>query len=418
MEQIKRAAFILLLVASIGMSMLIGQEDSVVPMSPMYFAIVLPALVIPFLWLPKMVAAAIGKGWSLVAFGVLAGGWQLILGEYRTMLQLALFVWVLLWILALDVRLSTRHYLVLFAAAIAAGIFGYLVLGNNPWGVLPGTTSRDYLVWRLSFFPSVVLTGLFALFAAIVVAENRDAFRVRLSANLAAFYFLIFSFVRTALVSGAIYAPLAAWFAMKRPGWRIMFFVPLAVALGVHGFILLAPHVLVHLQDVDLVARLLLRGRTNLEVADVFEQLSRPWIWQKHIEFFLQSPYLMGLGNFDFFALAVPEPGPDQAYLSGSEALLTRLLATYGLPTLLLFWFFGARLYEHARNNDYLGCAIFPVVIILAMNYGSVLHPTNFLFVLYFLLMIHGRKSFAEFAQADKTAPIEGEAPIAESKTA
>jgi hypothetical protein len=126
----------------------------------------------------------------------------------------------------------------------------------------------------------------------------------------------------------------------------------------------------------------------------------------------------MGLGNFDFFSLAVPVPEPNQPVLSGSEALVTRLLATYGWPAFFLIYFMVARLYQHARAGDYLVCAIFPGVVILAMNYGSVLHPSSFLFVLYFQLLIHGRKTFADNVREDMTSARAADPHIRESNSA
>lgn len=418
MADLKRISYGGFIVLSILMSMLVGQDTAVRPYSPAYFAIVLPALVVPLLWWRGIAAAAVGIGWPLLVFALVAGGWQLAMGDYRAVIQLVLFVWVLLWICALDVRLSTRDYMVLFAGSIIVGCMGYFVLDNNPWGYLPRMTSSDFTIWRLSFFPSVVLTGLFSLFVLIAVAESRESFRLRLLSNMVGFYFLIFSFVRTAILAGAIYTPLAIWFSKVRENWRVLFLVPLVLVLVIHGSILVAPHFLVHFQDNEIVSRLLLRGKTGLDVQDVYEQISRPWIWQKHFEFFRDSPYMMGLGNFDFFSLAVPDPEPNQPVLSGSEALVTRLLASYGWPALFLILFMVARLYQHAKAGDYLGCAIFPGVVILAMNYGSVLHPSNFLFVLYFQLLIHGRKTFAENAGEDMTSTRAGEPPIRESISA
>jgi len=418
MPDLKRISYIGFIVLSIVMSMLVGQDSAVRPYSPVYFAVVLPALIVPLLWWRGMAKAALGIGWPLTVFAVLAGGWQLVMGDYRAVVQLFLLVWVLLWICALDVRLGTRAYFVMFAGAIVVGCVGYFALQNNPWGFLPRMTSSGFTIWRISFFPSVVLTGLFSLFLLIAVAESRESFRLRLLSNMAGFYFLIFSFVRTAMLAGALYAPLAVWFAKARQNWRVLFFVPIILVLFIHGAILVAPHFLVHFQDNEIVSRLLLRGRAGLDVKDVYDQIARPWIWQKHFEFFLSSPYLMGLGNFDFFSLAVPNPGPNQPVLSGSEALLTRLFATYGWPSFFLIWFMVARLYRHAKAGDYLGAAIFPGVVILAMNYGSVLHPSSFLFVLYFQLLIHGRKTFVDSVREDMTSPTSGDPHIRESNSA
>ncbi|MFN7092167.1 MAG: hypothetical protein ACK4P4_16640 [Allorhizobium sp.] len=276
------------------------------------------------------------------------------------MIQLFLFIWVLLWVCALDVSLSTRAYMVLFAGSIVLGCVGYFIFDNNPWGFLPRMTSSGFSVWRVSYFPNVVLTGLFSLVVLIAVAESRERFRLRLLSNLAGFYFLIFSFVRTAALAGAIYAPLAVWFASVRQNWRVLFFVPLILVVLIYGAILAAAHFLVHFQDYEILSRLLLRGRTGLDVEEVYDQISLPWIWQKHFEFFLSSHYLMGLGSFDFFSLAIPNPGPDQPVVSGSEAMLTRLLATYGWPALFVIFFMSRTALPACKGRRLSGLRHFP----------------------------------------------------------
>ncbi len=96
MADLKRISYGGFIVLSILMSMLVGQDTAVRPYSPAYFAIVLPALVVPLLWWRGIAAAAVGIGWPLLVFALVAGGWQLAMGDYRAVIQLYLFVWVLL----------------------------------------------------------------------------------------------------------------------------------------------------------------------------------------------------------------------------------------------------------------------------------------------------------------------------------
>lgn len=404
-RSIKYILYVLFIVNSISVSMLLHQEDSISPSSFLYFQIVLPAIFIPLVWIRGIFNYAVKDGWPLLSFLLCAGAWHLMTqGDVRAVLQLFLFTWVLLWCGALDIRLPTIGYLIIFLGAVLVGVLSYLTTDLNVWGLFPRETSKEYPVWRISFFPNIVLTGLFSLFAALTVAINRSRFWLRLFFNLLAFYFLVFSFVRTVFVSLAVFVVAAVWLSRRHTRSWVMFAVPLSLVFGIHLLIIMAPSVLVILQDNSLVSRLFLRGQTGLDASSVFAQLSRPWIWQQHVRIFLDSPYMMGAGNFDFQKLVGYTIG-GEAKAAGSESLLTRLLATYGLPVVMLFFFMMKSLVRLAKSRDAFGCAAFPIVIVIAMSYGSVLHPTSFLFVLYFQLMIHGRKMFAEYSFSNPDQP-------------
>ena len=404
-SSIKYVSYIFFIINSIFASMLLHQEDSITPFSYLYFQIALPAIFIPLIWIKEILKYAVKDGWPLLIFLLSAGVWHLMMhGDVRVVLQLFLFNWVLLWCGALDIRLPTIGYLVIFLGAVLVGVFSYLTTDLNVWGLFPRETGSDYPVWRVSFFPNVVLTGIFSLFAALTVAMNRSGFWLRLFFNLLAFYFLVFSFVRTAFVSLAVFVAAVVWFSHRQTRSWVMFAVPFCLAFGIHLLIIAAPSVLVILQDNSLISRLFLRGQTGLDASDIFAQLSRPWIWQQHVRIFLDSSYMMGAGNFDFQRLVGHAIG-GEAKAAGSESLLTRLLATYGLPTIMLFYFMMKSLLRLAKSRDAFGCAVFPIVIVIAMSYGSVLHPTNFLFVLYFQLMIHGRNMFAENSFSNPDQP-------------
>ena len=396
-KRVKQAALSLYLINTIVVAMLVGQEESLVLYSPLYFQMVLPTLLVPLLWVREIFQQIRKGGFLLLCFLVIAGGWQIADGQIRVLPQLILLIWALLWISALDIQFKTGHYLWLFLVAIVLGIAFSITLQNNPWGILPETTSAKYTVWRVSFFPSVVQTGLLALFAAIALAENRWRFLARLGTNIIIFYFLIFSFVRTVFISALIFAPLSYLFYVFRQSTRVLFGGALLICVTVPVAVLIAPYILFYAQDIDLISRLLLRNANDLSLEDITQQLMRAWIWQQHWEIFTQSDYLMGAGNFTFY---VPSD-PDTAPTNGSESLLTRLLATYGLPTLFLGLYFISVLWENAKRADYLGCAAFPIVITISLNYGSVLHPSSLLFFLYFNLMIHGRRIFADHEQSN-----------------
>ena len=191
---------------------------------------------------------------------------------------------------------------------------------------------------------------------------------------LIAIYFLVFSFVRAALLSALIYAVLRWWFSRwELPRPRRMFWTALCVSLGFVALTAVAAKLLYLTQDFSWVSVLMLRGKTGLTVDDIAYQLYRPWLWDQQLNLFLSSPWLMGWGSADFYRLvAITIENPDAIIISaGSEALPTRLLVVYGLPGLLFSVYLFARLRKLAMADDRWACACFPALFSLMMSWGA-----------------------------------------------
>src|SRR5882757_5696312 len=99
---------------SIVMQMVLGQEDVIVPYSLVYWTLVLPALVIPFWFTGELVEVFKGHGRTLFAFLICAGGFHLVRGDFRTVMQLILLVWVMAWCACDTIQISTADLVKIF----------------------------------------------------------------------------------------------------------------------------------------------------------------------------------------------------------------------------------------------------------------------------------------------------------------
>jgi hypothetical protein len=101
----------------------------------------------------------------------------------------------------------------------------------------------------------------------------------------------------------------------------------------------------------------------------------------------------MGWGSF---YQAMLDAGGTPIATTGSESLPTRLLATYGLAGVLFTFYLVRRLRVLAFRDDRWACACFPAIFVLMMNWGSVFHPTDGMFVILTLMVTKGSAGFIE----------------------
>jgi hypothetical protein len=92
---------------SIAIQMVLRQQDAIIRFSPVYWVLVLPALLIPLRFTGQIVEVFKGRGRALLVFLICAGGFHLVRGDFRTVLQLFLLVWVMAWCACDTVRIST-----------------------------------------------------------------------------------------------------------------------------------------------------------------------------------------------------------------------------------------------------------------------------------------------------------------------
>ncbi len=385
--------------------MIIGQDDVITRFSAIYWALVLPALVIPLWSLRQIAKFLLGPGILLLGFLVCAGTYHAARYDFQIVAQVSLLVWVIAWCACEDVRLSTDDIARIFIASIVLGALIALTTDLNPWGLFPGQTKMGYGAWRISFFPHIANSAVSSLIILMFLTRNSNEIRAHKIALVLCIYFILFSFVRTVLVASALYLFLHLIYRVtrsKRP--TVLFSVSVLITIASIGCEWSIVPVLDTLQTNPLVSRLLLRGEAGLSTFAIYEQLYRPWLWKEHTSIFISSPYLMGLGNFNLLDHVSGNLLPGLG-ASGSESFPTRLLASYGLPTLLLLVYLLGQLARVARSGDVWACACFPAIVFTMMNWGSVFHPTNAFFVLFFLL-IKGNGALVNQHDSVSSAPL------------
>lgn len=386
-------ALLLFIVISLIGIMGISQEETPEVGSPAYWLFVLPALLLPLTNLRALVRAWWGPARMIALFGLLGGAWHLARGDIKAVQQLFLIVWVLGWLASERAVLRIRHLTLLYLALVAGGTCLWLLTDLNQWGVVPGATLYEGLDWRISFFPNIANSAMLSLALVFILTADKGLARQHSVVLAIALYFVVFSFVRTATIALALYLFMRWWQLRKPRSVRARFWTALLLGILVNILVASSAAIITQLQSSELVSRLFLRSETNLSAEEVFAQLYRPWLWWQHLQLFWSSSAWMGLGSFDFFEIQLEELNVGTTP-AGNEALLTRLLATYGLPAFLFMGFFIGRLKDAARRNDQWALACFPAVVVLMMQWGSVFHPSDANGALLILIAIRGTYAY------------------------
>ena len=391
--------FLIYIALSLGVTMSLGQYYEEAG-GLVYWLLMLPVALLPLTRPTAMIRSAMGPGLPAMLFVILGGGWQFLRGDTSAALQAVLLGWGLVWVASSAARMKIDDLYKLYGAAVLVGLFVWIFSDVNQWGLLPGTTTAvGEAVWRVSFFPNVAYTGFFSMLVIMVAARDPRLFsRFGWVIISVAVYFVIFSFVRAAVV-GLFTFVLLAWLYRHNRSPSFLFWASLGMALFVNLGIAYSPAIFLAIQENPLISRLFLRGESGLSEYEIWQQLYRPYVWGEHIRQFLTSPWLMGWGTTDFNMLKSEALVIGQQQ-SGDISLPTRLLAQYGLPGLLLVVYFVVRLVKLAKARDAWGCACFPAVIMAMLHWGTLFHPTDFVFALCMILVFHGSRSLPDVAEA------------------
>ncbi len=392
-KQRRNFAMLLYIVLSLGVAMSISQEETPEIGSLGYWLLIAPSLLLPLTDVGAIFRALLERARPILVFGLTAGAWQLLRGDIKALLQLVLIVWVLGWLSSHRARLELRDLMALYLALILVGTYIWIFFDGNKWGLLPNTTVYEGLDWRISFFPNIANSAVLSLAMFLILTQSAALARKHLVILLIVAYFLFFSFVRTATIGVMLYLSMRWWLGRKSRSPRAMFWVALLLGVGVNLMIAGSAAIFVNLGEFELISRLFLRSESNLSSEEIFAQLYRPWLWKQHLLLFWDSPWKMGLGAFDFFEMQIEELNVGTTP-AGNEAQLTRLLATYGFPSLLYSWYLISRLREIAKNRDVWAVACFPTILLLMMQWGSVFHPSDANGAIFLLIAIHGGQAF------------------------
>jgi hypothetical protein len=398
---VRNLAMLTYVTLSLFMGLLVHQTIAIERGSWQYYCFVAIAIVPPLFGLLDIVKSLLDRCRLLLFFLLLAGSWQLLVGDTRAAAQLLLFVYVLTWLSTDRATLDTRDLAKLYVALIFAGMIILEFTTFNPYSLVPGRAIAQFGVWRVSFFPNIAFSGILSLSMLLILTRDAKSARSHLVLIAVATYFLMFSFVRAAFLSALMYLMLRLWFVKWRePRPRLMFWIALCVTLGFIAASAFSPRLLYEMQDYPWVSALLLRGKTNMTIGEIAYQLYRPWLWNQQLNLFVSSPWWMGWGSADFYELVSRTiKDPDTMLISaGSEALPTRLLVVYGVPGLLFTVYLVVRLRKLAFEDDRWACACFPALFTLMMSWGSVFHPVDALFVILLLIMTRGAKGFTTAA--------------------
>lgn len=385
-------ALLTFLAASLLVQLSVTQEVAPELGSLTYWLLVLPAALLPLTNISAITKTLVGRAWLLLLLMVTAGIWHLAHGDGRAVIQLGLLVWVLAWVASHPSRLAVGDLMLMYKVLIALGFIVYLMSDLNRWGPLPGLTVDEYGVWRVSFFPNIAYTGFFSLAVVLVLTKDMSTMRRHPGTLVIALYYLVFSFVRTAFIALVMYAVLRWWF-QRHPTSRRMFWTALLTAVAFNLAVAGSVFILEIIQNVPLLSRLFMRGESGLSAEEIFQQIYRPWLWWQHLQQFANSPSLMGWGAFDFNVMKSEDlvAGHEEA---DTVSLPTRLLAVYGLPGLLFSAFLVSELRWLAKRRDAWACACFPAIFTLMMQWGSVFHPSDAMFILFTLMITRGSRAY------------------------
>lgn len=383
------------IVLSFVVSMSITQEETPEIGSVGYWLLIAPSLLLPLTDFAATMRALVGRAKPILVFGLWAGSWQLIQGDFRAFAQLVLLVWVLGWLSSDRAKIKISDLCVIYFGLILVGAFIWIQTDINKWGLLPNMTVYDGLDWRISFFPNIANSAVLSLAMFLILTHSRDLVRKYLITLLVVGYFLFFSFVRTALIGVLLYLFMRWWLAKKPRSPRNMFWVAILLAVSINILIASSAVLISNLGDIGLVSRLFLRSETNLSSEEVFAQIYRPWLWMQHLMLFWDSPWKMGLGVFEFSEVQIEELNVGTTP-AGNESQLTRLLATYGIPSALYGWYFIARLRLAANSRDDWAVACFPTFILMMMQWGNIFHPSDANGAIFMLIAIHGSQAFVQ----------------------
>lgn len=414
----------------------IGQDRIVENGSFGYWLAIVPALLFPLIRLQATLACLFfGVGRPIAIFGFFGILWLAAHGDYRPAASLFLIVWVAAWVCRSELKLKVRHLFFLVLGFYAVGIITFLFqapfenyswamnqpaesraaidlpseadptpllpdqlregLDLNWWGVLPGQTAAAFGHWRVSVTPKIATSGLFSLFVLLIYLRKPKLDWLRSLTGTASLYFSVLSFIR-AIFSSLILFSISNAFQRILPNIpAIRITAAFVVTIGLVIAVWMAPYPLYELQDYGFISRLFLRGQSGLSVDDIYRQLYRPWLWTQHVQIFWDSNYLMGVGG-DLAQSAKTDLINANEARSDADSFLTRLLATYGLPTFGLFYFFARRCYFHARANDIWAISMLSVLIWLMLTWGSSFHPSNGIFALAFLIIGKGSDAFSD----------------------
>lgn len=376
-------------VIAIAVALSVSQEYQGEPSLGRYLTFILPVIFAALIRPLALLKAASSKAMVVVIFSFLSGAYFLFIGDLSATMQILLLGLGTLWFCVFQVRFIDRDLYIVYALAVVAGAIIWLLTDFNRWGLIVGTTDPAYGVWRVSFFSNIAFSAFFSLFIVLIATREsyRDAWRNPFF--LVALYFTVFSFVRTAIICLVLYV-LTYWILKRLKHPIELFFVSILIAISATIFVAYSSDILLYLQEITLISRLFLRSESQLSEFEIYQQLYRPWLWGEQLRLAWNSPNFLGWGSIPFVELVQNNIFEYGLEFGDTVSFPTRLLSQFGVLALLYWAFLIICLKEMASQRDVWGCAMFPIIIMAMMQWGSMFHVSDPMALLYTGVLVKG----------------------------
>lgn len=365
----------------------LGQYDTIEGGSFLYYLIMLPFMVVPLTKISQIIGNLFsGKVVYVTACSAISTVWSLINGDTSSAFLICFWLYIIAYMASDDSSLSVTALMKLFILILVAGIIIDKAFDTNFYGVFTPSNRDALLSGRISLYPNIGNTGFYAFaFFAIFTIDMAIA-KKYWWILLVCLYFAVFSKVRSVEIAICIY--LAFRYILTR--YRVVStgkVICLALLFIIVPLLLTNAYMLLYnlASNNELLTQIFFRGQGNLSADELEDQIFRPLAWLLHIDTFLDSNLLMGVGQTKLQSII-----DNKLKYGDSIAFLTRLLAIYGLPAVLFVVQMFVWLKRHALERDYWACALFPAIFFLMMSWGAVFHPANGFSMLLMLILING----------------------------
>lgn len=364
-------------------------EGEIVKYSLQYFLFVIPVLTFVGTFSGSLISRKHSlKAMICLVFFMIVSSISLFRLDMQTFLSTLLFAGSLMVIFNTRMTVGIGFINLLFLVSIVGSVISYH-LGGNVFGYIPQPGGEANLAagdigWRISLFPLVAESGFFAL---LVILANyyMNKSKSRFLFFGLAFYFLIFSGSRTALVIFVFFIcflVVSHFFPFRR---RALYEILNPLLIGSFILLLSFKSLLLLIKDtrIGFLNEYIFKSEKGMsEDASREDVATRSWLWAEHLRIYGGSP-IIGVGTFDFASLKTESTKSYHAS-TGSESFITGLLARVGLPALLMVYLIFVIQRDGMNSRNPLVYLISLFIFISMISYGSFLVPYNFMFLLLF----------------------------------
>jgi len=216
----RHAGVLAFVVISLCVTMSYTQLVNLEQGSLQYWLLLSSAVLIPLFSIAEIAKVLIGPARLLLILVIAGGGWHFLRGDYSTVLQLGLLVYVLAWVASANTRLLVGDLAIVYLVMVGIGAAVTVLTELSPYSFVPGLTVEEFGRWRVSFFPNIAYTGILSLGLFLLLTRNLASATRRPLVLALVTYFLVFSLVRTALIGFVIYLALRWFYQRKRAEWE------------------------------------------------------------------------------------------------------------------------------------------------------------------------------------------------------